>query len=91
MNEVWTTQQVAEHCGIKDTVVSNRMIRLGVPVHDREPGRAGRNRYLAHLVQAAVASAPGKGNRTPRKPAADSRHDRADNLDSEPPTARQKQ
>ncbi len=68
MSEVWTTDQVAEHCGIKDTVVSNRMIRLGVPVHDREPGRGGRNRYLADLVRTATSAAPGKGNRTPRKP-----------------------
>lgn len=68
MTEVWTTDQVAEHCGIKPTVVSNRMIRLGVPVYDREPGRGGRNRYLAALVRAAVDAAPGKGNRTPRKP-----------------------
>ncbi|ANZ35271.1 hypothetical protein BBK82_03450 [Lentzea guizhouensis] len=67
--EVWTTPEVAKFCGIKDTVVSNRMIRLGVPVYDREPGRAGRNRYLANLVRDAVAKAPGKGNRTPRKPA----------------------
>ena len=65
--EVWTTAQVAEYCGIKDTVVSNRMSRLGVPVHDREPGRGGRNRYKAALVQAAVAAAPGKGHGTPRK------------------------
>jgi hypothetical protein len=68
MSEVWTTAQVAEYCHIKDTVVSNRMIRLGVPVHDREPGRGGRNRYLADLVRDKVAAAPGKGNRTPRKP-----------------------
>lgn len=66
-DEIWTTAKVAEYCGIKDTVVSNRMIRLGVPVYDREPGRAGRNRYLADLVRAAVDAAPGKGNRTPRK------------------------
>ena len=68
MSEVWTTAQVAEYCKIKDSVVSNRMKRLGVPVHDREPGRGGRNRYLAGLVRAAVDAAPGKGNRTPRKP-----------------------
>lgn len=67
-SDVWTTDQVAAHCGIKATVVSNRMIRLGVPVYDREPGRSGRNRYLAHLVREAVANAPGKGNRTPRTP-----------------------
>lgn len=66
-DEIWTTAEVAKYCGIKDTVVSNRMIRLGVPVHDREPGRGGRNRYLAHLVRAEVDAAPGKGNRTPRK------------------------
>lgn len=66
--EIWTTPQVAEHCGIKDTVVSNRMKRLGVPVYDREAGRGGRNRYRADLVRAAVAAAPGKGNRTPRNP-----------------------
>lgn len=71
MTDIWTTDQVAEHCGIKPTVVSNRMIRLGVPVHDREPGRGGRNRYLADLVRAAVDAAPGKGNRTPRKPLPD--------------------
>jgi hypothetical protein len=65
--EVWTTRQVAEYCGIKDTAVSNKMRRLDVPVHDREPGRGGRNRYLARLVRAAVDAAPGPGNRTPRK------------------------
>lgn len=69
MTEVWTTDQVAEHCGIKSTVVSNKMNRLGVPVLDREPGRGGKNRYDADLVRAAVAAAPGKGNRTPRKAA----------------------
>lgn len=67
MAEIWTTDQVAEHCGVKPSVVSNKMLRLGVPVHDREPGRGGRNRYLAAQVRAAVAAAPGKGNRTPRK------------------------
>lgn len=71
MAEVWTTDQVAEHCGIKPTVVSNKMNRLGVPVYDREPGRGGKNRYLADLVRAKVAAAPGKGNRTPRKAAAE--------------------
>lgn len=67
MSEVWTTDQVAEHCGIAPQSVSNKMNRLGVPVHDREVGRGGRNRYLASLVQEKVAAAPGKGNRTPRK------------------------
>jgi hypothetical protein len=67
--QVWTTDQVAEHCGIAPQSVSNKMARLGVPVHDREPGRGGRNRYLARLVRAKVAAAPGKGNRTPRKTA----------------------
>lgn len=71
MDEVWTTDQVAEHCGVKPSVVSNKMLRLGVPVHDREPGRAGKNRYRADLVRAAVAAAPGKGNRTPRKAVAE--------------------
>lgn len=67
MTEVWNTDRVAEYCGIKPSVVSNRMNRLGVPVHDREPGRTGRNRYLAHLVREASATAPGKGWHGPRK------------------------
>lgn len=69
MTEVWTTDQVAEHCGISAASVSNKMNRIGVPVLDREPGRGGKNRYLADLVRAKVAAAPGKGNRTPRKAA----------------------
>lgn len=66
-DEVWTTEQVADYCNIKPSGVSNKMNRLDVPVHDREPGRGGRNRYLAHLVREKVDAAPGKGNRTPRK------------------------
>jgi hypothetical protein len=67
VTEVWTTGQVAAHCGIEPQSVSNRMSRLGVPVYDREPGRGGRNRYDADLVKAAVARATGKGHGTPRK------------------------
>ena len=69
MSNIWTTAQVAEYCGIKPGSVYRRMERHGVPVHDREPGRGGANRYREDLVRASVAAAPGSGNRTPRKPA----------------------
>lgn len=65
--EVWTTDQVAKHCGIDSTSVRKTMSRWGVAVHDREPGKGGQNRYLADAVRAAKQKAPGKGNRTPRK------------------------
>lgn len=68
MTEVWTTDQVAEHCGIEPRHVRKYMSRWGVPVAGRGIGRAGANLYEAELVRQAAAKAPGKGNRTPRKP-----------------------
>lgn len=65
--EVWTTDDVAEHLGISPTSVRKTLTRWGVQPHDRAPGRAGANRYLAQEVREAAAKAPGKGNRTPRK------------------------
>jgi hypothetical protein len=70
VTEVWTTDEVAAYCGISPASVSNKMIRLGVSPYDREPGRNGRNRYLAEVVRAACDAAPGKGNRTPRSKSA---------------------
>lgn len=66
--EVWTTGQVAEHCGIDAKNVRKYMDRWGVPSVGREPGRGGANIYSAKAVRAAKEAAPGKGNRTPRKP-----------------------
>ena len=68
MTEVWTTEEVAAHCGITPTSVRKTMRRWGVEPHDRAPGVGGANRYLADAVRTAAAAAPGKGNRTPRKP-----------------------
>lgn len=68
--ELWTTEQVAEHFGIDPTSVRKTMSRRGVEVYDREPGKGGQNRYLAEPVREAKKQAPGKGNRTPRKPTA---------------------
>lgn len=65
--EIWTTDQVAEYCGIKPASVRKAMARWGVPVHDREVGRGGQNRYPADAVRAAASAAPGSGNRTPRR------------------------
>jgi len=69
--EVWTTAQVAEHCGIDATDVRKYMTRWGVPSLGRAAGRGGANLYPAKAVRAAKDAAPGKGNRTPRKPATD--------------------
>ncbi|MBP2341136.1 hypothetical protein JOF41_007390 [Saccharothrix coeruleofusca] len=67
MTEVWTTEEVADHCGIKASSVRETMRRWGIEPYDRIPGRGGANRYPAAEVRAAKQAAPGKGNRTPRK------------------------
>jgi hypothetical protein len=61
---VWTTDEVAQWWGIAPSAVSSTMRRADVPVDSREPGRAGRNRYRADLVQAAKEARPGRGRRT---------------------------
>ncbi len=68
--EVWTTEQVAEHCGIAPANVRKAMSRWNIPAIGREPGRGGANLYSAKAVRAAKEAAPGKGNRAPRKPSA---------------------
>jgi hypothetical protein len=66
MTEIWTTDEVAAHCGIAATSVRKTMSRWSVTPIDREPGRRGQSRYRAEDVRAAKEAAPGKGNRTPR-------------------------
>jgi hypothetical protein len=67
VTEVWTTEEVAEHCDISPSSVRKTMTRWGVDVYDRAPGKAGANRYLAEQVRAAAAAAPGKGHRALRR------------------------
>lgn len=69
MTEVWTARQVAEHCGIATRSVRNTMLRLGVEPIPGTYGPGGALCYRADDVRQARAAAPGKGNRTPRKPA----------------------
>lgn len=67
MTEVWTTTEVAAYCGIKPGSVRKTMARWGIEPHDRATGLGGAYRYPVEAVKAKKATAPGKGNRTPRK------------------------
>jgi hypothetical protein len=67
-DEIWTTAQTAEYLGIPARNVRKQVAtRWGVKVYDREPGRAGANRYRAADVIDAAAKAPGKGWRASEK------------------------
>lgn len=64
MPELWTTTEVADRYGIKVESVPSSMRRLGVPVHSREAGRKGQNKYDAALVCAAREKMAGQGFRS---------------------------
>lgn len=65
--DLWTTEQVATYLGIAQGSARKTLSRWGVEPYDREPGRNGSHRYVADDVRAAHASAPGTGNRAPRR------------------------
>jgi hypothetical protein len=71
--ELWTTQQVADHLGITRDAARKQLSRWGITAAYRYP--EARNLYgslfLASKVRAAHASRPGKGSRTDLKTAAD--------------------
>lgn len=65
--ELWTKHDVAAFLGIAVTSVLKTLQRWGVEIAERriEGGRVT-NYYRADDVRSKAASAPGKGNRTPR-------------------------
>lgn len=68
---LWDKHDVADYAGISVSGVKNWIKRRAVPVAghtDPERGRVS-NLYRPADVRAAKDSAPGKGNRTPRKAA----------------------
>ncbi|KMS78360.1 hypothetical protein ACH49_16720 [Streptomyces leeuwenhoekii] len=64
--ELWTTQQVADHLGITRDAARKQLSRWGITAAYRYPEE--RNLYgslfLASKVRTAHASRPGKGART---------------------------
>lgn len=68
--ELWGKREVAAFLGIALSSVNDWVRTRKVPVAERVvvSGRLT-NRYRPADVRAAAESAPGKGNRTPRKPA----------------------
>lgn len=67
--EMWNKHQAAEYLNISAASANKRLERLGVKVAEPriERGRVV-NYYRAADVRSAADSAPGKGNRTPRRP-----------------------
>lgn len=65
--ELWTKHDVAAFLGIAVASANTRLARLGVEIAEQrvEGGRVT-NYYRAADVRSKAASAPGKGNRTPR-------------------------
>jgi len=62
--ELWTTAQAAEHCGVRPSTYRDYVSRQGAPKHvSRQPGR-GQDLYLAEAVRAWHAKRPGRGART---------------------------
>lgn len=68
---LWTKHDVATFAGVEVATVPNWIKRRGVPVAGHTEPVRGRvsNLYRPADVRAAKDSAPGKGNRTPRKAA----------------------
>lgn len=65
VEELWSTEQVRAFLGAKTIRSAMRTItRLGLQPVDREPGRAGMNRYRAAEVIELVNAMPGRGART---------------------------
>lgn len=63
--ELWTTAQAAEHCGVSPNTYRYYQKRLGAPAPVlREPGRGGQNLYRAQEVRAWHAGRRGQGART---------------------------
>lgn len=68
---LWTKYDVAAFAGVEVATVPNWIKRRGVPVAGHTEPVQGRvlNLYRPAAIRAARDGAPGKGNRTPRKPA----------------------
>lgn len=66
-SRLWDTTAVAERLGVKPETVSSYLARGMMPAPDGRYGRAPV--WREDTVEAWIASRPGMGNRTPRKPA----------------------
>lgn len=71
MSELWNRRQVADFLGVSLSGAAKWLTRHAVPVAGHAPPERGgvSSLYREADVRAAKAAAPGKGNRTPRKPA----------------------
>ncbi len=63
--ELWNTERIRVFLGAKSLrSAMGTIARLGLEPVDREPGRAGMNRYRAVEVIERVTAMPGRGKRT---------------------------
>jgi hypothetical protein len=63
--ELWTTDQAAEHCGVKPSTWRYYRTRLNAPAPvSSQPGRGGQDLYDADAVREWQANRAGRGART---------------------------